>query len=74
MNQKLRFQLAIPQQEIMRFYQGNAQNLRVTLDDGRTIQLPLNNFRHFVDNSGLHGQFEVEFTKQHKLVSLIKLS
>lgn len=74
MPQSLRFTLDIPHHEIMRFYQGNAQHLKVTLQDGRTVQLPLNNFRPFVSSSGLQGNFEVKFSDAFKLLSLKKIT
>lgn len=73
MNTKLQFNLNISASEILRFYNGSARNLRVTLASGQNIQLPLSNFRPFVNENGLHGHFEVEFTEQFKLVELVKL-
>jgi len=72
-NKTLRFSLNISQSDILRYYQGNAKNLVVTLDSGQRVQLPLINFRPFISDLGLKGQFEVVFTPEHKLVSLNQL-
>jgi len=69
-NQTLSFSLKIPHSEILRYYQGSAKNLVVTLNDGQRVQLPLINFRPFISDLGLYGDFEVIFTDEFKLVSL----
>jgi len=73
-NQTLNFSLKIPQSEMLRLYQGSAKNLVVTLSSGQRVQLPLINFRPFINDLGLYGSFEVIFTDEHKLVSLKKLA
>ena len=73
-NKTLQFSLNISASEILRYYQGNAKNLIVTLDNGQRVQLPLINFRPFISELGLMGEFEVVFTDEHKLVSLNLLS
>lgn len=72
-NQTLNFSLNIPQSKILYYYKGNAKNLIVTLNNGKRVQLPLINFRPYVSELGLQGHFEVTFTNEFKLVSLIKL-
>ncbi len=69
-NQILNFSLNIPQSKILLYYKGNAKNLIVTLSNGKRVQLPLINFREFISEQGLHGDFEVEFTSEFKLISL----
>jgi len=73
-NKTLRFSLNISPTDILRYYQGSAKNLVVTLDNGQRVQLPLINFRPFITDLGLKGQFEVVFTEEFKLVSLKLLS
>ncbi len=72
-NKTLRFSLKIPSSKMLQFYEGHAKNLVVTLNNGQTVQLPLINFRPFVTDLGLYGEFEVVFTQEFKLVSLHKL-
>lgn len=73
MNQRLQFNLNISSSEIIRLYKGQAQQLITTLDNGQRVQLPLINFRPFINDLGLHGRFEVEFSPEFKLISLTKL-
>ncbi len=72
-NQALKFSLNIPHSQVLRYYQGNAKNLIVTLDSGKRVQLPLGNFQPFISEQGLQGHFEVVFTPEFKLVSLQKI-
>ena len=72
-NQSLRFSLKISADQILRYYEGNAKNLIVTLNNGQRVQLPLINFRPFISDLGLYGNFEVVFSQKFKLVSLKKL-
>jgi len=72
-NHSLVFNLKIPQSEILRYYKGNAKNILVTLKNGQRVQLPIENFRPYVSDLGLYGEFEVVFTDEFKLVSLVRL-
>lgn len=72
-HQQLRFNLNISSHEILKYYRGNAQQLKVKLRDNRIVQIPLKNFRPFITHDGLHGEFVVEFNELFKLVSLKKL-
>lgn len=73
-NQTLRFSLKISSSKILRYYEGNAKHLIVTLNDGQRVQLPLDNFRPFISDLGLYGEFEVIFDQNFKLVSLKQLN
>lgn len=73
MIQELFFTLNISNQEILRYYEGNAQNLIVNLNDGRRVQLPLINFRPYINDLGLNGKFIVKFNEENKLIDLVYL-
>ena len=73
-DQTLTFSLSIPQSKVLRYYQGNAKHLIVTLSNGKRVQLPLENFRPFISDLGLYGDFKVVFTQQFKLISLEKIN
>ena len=73
-NRKMRFSLNISADEVMKYYQGRANALVTNTDRGVSLRLPVKNFRPFVDENGLKGQFEIELNEENKLVSLKKLN
>ena len=74
MNTKtLNFSLNISSSQVLRYYQGDAKYLIVTVDDGQRVQLPLINFRPFIGENGLQGDFEVTFNSDFKLLELKKI-
>lgn len=67
------FYLHLTKQEILPYYQGQAQTIVVTTTQGLTVQFPAMHIRQFVTNSGIDGYFRLE-TKQNKFFSLTKLA
>ena len=74
MAHKMRFTLNISAEQYGVYYQGNARFVQVKADDGRTLRFPASELQRFVSHTGVRGNFEIEFSKEHKLVSLRRLS
>jgi len=67
------FQLNISAADFLRYYQGQASSVSVTADDGRTIRLPALRFRPFLERTGVHGRFRLEFDEKCKFISLTRI-
>lgn len=67
------FELALPTQELLRHYRGEAHALVVRSSDGRTLQLPVSALRRFVTCAGLWGRFAVEYDAARRLHSVRRL-
>jgi hypothetical protein len=72
-SQKIRFQLAIPSEKFMSYYQGNAQNVVVTSIENKTIQFPASAIRQFLSHEGIYGLFEIQFDENNKLIDIIRI-
>ena len=72
-NKQLTFALSINHDEWLRFYAGQASAVRVTADNGQTLQLPANALRPYILHNGVHGRFAIHFDQNNKLVKLAKL-
>lgn len=70
---KLRFQLALPAEDYLSFYKGQAQNVVVNSIDGRTVQFPASAIRKFLTHEGGYGVFEIEFDEGNKLVGIERI-
>lgn len=69
----IRFQLAIPAEKFMSYYQGTAQNVVVTSIDNKTIQFPASAIRQFLSHEGIYGLFEIQFDEDNKLIDIMKI-
>jgi hypothetical protein len=67
------FEISLTADRLLRHYRGNATSIVVTTTTGTTLQLPAVAFRKFVNESGLHGRFSVEYCDRHRLRSLRRL-
>ncbi|MFA6686896.1 MAG: DUF2835 domain-containing protein [Desulfuromonas sp.] len=67
------FHLHISADEFLRYYQGQASRVRVTADDGRRLRLPAVRFRPFLERTGVHGRFRLEFDANNKFISLTRI-
>ena len=70
MAQRARFDINIPAEQILAYYQGIARQVSVTAYDGRRIEFPADKLRPFVNSSGVRGVFEPEFDEHHRFVAL----
>ncbi len=67
------FEISLSNERLLRHYRGHATGIVVTTTTGATLQLPAVAFRRFVNASGLHGRFRVEYSEQNRLTSLQRL-
>ena len=67
------FNVSVSAERLLAMYRGQAQHLVVHSHQGLKLQLPLSNFREFVDQDGLHGLYRVTVDENNKLQSLQKL-
>ncbi|MDY0291573.1 MAG: DUF2835 domain-containing protein [Desulfuromonadaceae bacterium] len=67
------FHLHISADEFLRYYQGQASSVSVTADDGRRLRLPAVRFRPFLERTGVHGRFRLEFDANNKFISLTRI-
>lgn len=65
-----RFRLAIPAEEYLAYYRGNAKAVVVRSDDNRTIRFPASAIREFVSHDGVYGRFEITFDENNKLIEV----
>lgn len=71
-NQIIRFSLQLSNDQFLKFYQGVANNVTVTAEDGRRISFPARNILSFLTKDGIRGYFEMELTAENKFVSIKK--
>lgn len=70
MAQRVRFDINIPAEQILAYYQGIARKVSVLAQDGRRIEFPAEKLRPFLDHAGVRGTFELEFDDDHRFVAL----
>jgi len=73
MSQRVRFDINIPAEEILAYYQGIAKQVSVQAYDGRRIEFPAEKLRPFLEHRGVHGVFELEFDDRHRFVALHRI-
>jgi hypothetical protein len=67
-------QLAIPADELLRFYAGQAHVVSARAVDGRTVQFPARILRRFVTEDGITGTFQLVFGDDHKFRDIRRVS
>lgn len=72
-NQQIYIDIRISAEEMMKLYQGVAQNVSVRARDGRRVQFPASSLRPYVTSSGVEGSFILIVDAQHKLQSISRL-
>jgi len=65
--------LNISPEELLKYYSGKAGLVFTRALDGRSIQFPANILRPYVDKTGVHGYFLIEFDENNKFLSIKKL-
>jgi hypothetical protein len=65
-----RFQLAIPAEKYLAYYEGAAQQVVVTLASGQRLQFPADSLRPFVSHDGVYGEFVLRVDANNKLLAL----
>ncbi len=74
MTRQFEFHLSISAEQIERIYQGQARYILVSTDEGLKLQLPAQNFRKYVSDTGIQGRFRVEVNADNKILNLQKLA
>ena len=73
MSQRVRFNMNIPAEQILAYYQGAARQVSVQALDGRRIEFPAEKLRPFLNHNGVYGVFELEFDDNHRFVALHRI-
>ena len=73
MSQRVRFNISIPAEKILAYYQGIAKQVSVQSHDGRRVEFPAEKLRPFLDHNGVYGIFELEFDDHHRFVALHRI-
>lgn len=71
---EIRFRLEISAQEYLRYYQGDADSVQVTIAGGRTIQFPASALQKHIDQAGVNGSFRIIFDDDNKMISMERVS
>jgi len=66
------FAMGLSAYKLEDYYRGNVKNVLVTTLEGLRLQLPLDVFRPYVTNSGIHGAFTVIVDENNKLIRIEK--
>jgi len=74
--QRKRFQveLALPAEELLKLYRGQARKVSALARDGRRIQFPAMALQPFVRREGVYGSFVVTVNADNKLISIERVS
>ena len=71
---RIRFQLAMPAEKYLAYYQGKAGYINVRSLDNRNIRFPANAIRKFLKHEGIFGLFEIQFDENNKLIEIKKIN
>lgn len=73
MAQRARFDINIPAEQILAYYQGVARQVSIVAYDGRRIEFPAEKLRPYLEHRGVHGVFELEFDEDNRFVALHRI-
>lgn len=71
---QVRFHLEIREDELLRFYRGEASSVHVTAEDGRRVRFPAEALRPYVERDGVRGVFLLRFDARGRLLGLDRLA
>ena len=71
--QQLIVDLALPADQFVAWYKGQADRVLIRSRDGRSVSLPAHHLRPFLNHEGVHGSFVLTFTGEGRLLSLERL-
>ena len=66
--------LQLTRDQVLRMYQGSASAVVGRARNGQRIRFPLHSLRQFVDLEGVNGTFALAVDREHRLVSIERLS
>lgn len=69
----IQVQLAIAQDELLRWYSGAAKDVSAISLDGRRVRFPVKVLQPFVGHGGVEGVFEIEFTQAGRFSGIRKV-
>ncbi|THB67281.1 MAG: DUF2835 family protein [Gammaproteobacteria bacterium] len=67
------FSLNLSAEQFLPYYQGIVKNIQVVSWDGKTLRFPANILRPYVLNSGIKGDFVLEYDMNNKFSGIRKL-
>jgi len=70
---KYYFSLKMTTNEFLPYYQGKAQTIVVTSNEGQRLQFPASHLRSYLQFDGISGNFCL-YTQNNKFLSLTKLN
>ena len=70
----IRFQMTLSAEKYLAFYRGQAKDILVRSEDNRNIRFPASAIQEFLTHDGIHGNFEIQFDENNKLIRIIQLS
>jgi hypothetical protein len=74
MVKEIKFSIALPGQELKRYYEGSARLIVVKDYTGKTIQFSVDLLRDFVTREGVYGEFSMRVDSNNKFIELKKLT
>lgn len=72
--QSLVVALAIPADELLRYYKGSARHVVATAENGQTLQFPANILRDLVTHDGVYGRFRIDFDERGRFREITRLT
>lgn len=70
---QLDIELRLPAHEFLRYYRAPGARVIARARDGRRVQFPASALQRFVDHSGVHGWFRLEFDATGRLLGIRRL-
>jgi hypothetical protein len=71
---RIRFRLDISSTQYLAVYKGLAKNVIVKADDGKMVAFPAGNIQQYLNQTGIHGYFEMEMTSENKFLTIKKIA
>jgi len=71
--EELLISLDISPEEFLRYYEGRANAVIATAQDGRRVQFPANILRRFLTANGVCGRFRLRYDDKNRLVSISRV-
>ena len=65
--------LSLSAHEYRSYYEGRVRYIRVTTQEGVTVQFAAAKLAPFLTHEGIHGKFLLQYDETHKFVALKKL-
>ncbi|GAB4357027.1 MAG: hypothetical protein Kow006_24570 [Gammaproteobacteria bacterium] len=72
--QQIRFSLSISADRFLAYYRGDARQVVVKAEDGRTLRFPANVLQPFLTHEGITGDFVLEYDQHNRFTGIRKLA